>query len=138
MKKLFNPGTFFKLTAIYCLFILNQSCNNNPLVPSDTAIIEGKVVEEGNLRPVKDVLVRSNSFVETALTDENGDYSLGVQLSDSTARSVSLSFSKSGFLNFNSGTVVIQNGKRTNIADAVLTNSGSSSTGSSGLPLMLC
>ena len=132
MKKLFDTGTFFKLVAIYCLFILNQSCNNNPLIPSDTAIIEGKVVEEGNLRPIKDVLIRSSSFVETALTDENGAYSLDVQLPDSIARIVSLSFSKSGFFDFTAGSIVIQNGKRANVADAVLINSGGGSTGSSG------
>ncbi|TDI94729.1 MAG: carboxypeptidase regulatory-like domain-containing protein [Caldithrix sp.] len=132
MKKLFNPGTFFKLIAIYCLFILNQSCNNNPLVPSDTAIIEGKVVEEGNLRPIKDVLVGSNSFVETALTDENGAYSLGVQLPDSNDTVVSLSFSKSGFSTGIASGIVIENGKRANIPDAVLTKSGDGPTGSSG------
>jgi len=132
MKKFFAPGAFFKLLALCGLLVLNQSCNNNPLIPSDTAIIEGKVVAEGLLLPIKDVLIRSSSFVETALTDENGAYSLSVQLPDSIARVVSLSFSKSGFFDFTLGSIVIQNGKRANVADAVLTNSGGGTTGSSG------
>lgn len=132
MKKRFALVAFFKLLALYCLLVVNQSCNNNPLVPSDTAIIEGKVVEEGNLRPIKDVLVGSNSFVETALTDENGAYSLGVQLPDSNDKVVSLSFSKSGFSTGIASGIVIENGKRANIPDAVLTKSGDGPTGSSG------
>ncbi|TDI99028.1 MAG: carboxypeptidase regulatory-like domain-containing protein, partial [Caldithrix sp.] len=132
MKKRFAPVAFFKLLPLYCLLVVNQSCNNNPLVPSDTAIIEGKVVEEGNLRPIKDVLVGSNSFVETALTDENGAYSLGVQLPDSNDKVVSLSFSKSGFSTGIASGIVIENGKRANIPDAVLTKSGDGPTGSSG------
>jgi len=132
MKKFFAPGAFFKLLVLCGLLVVNQSCNNNPLVPSDTAIIEGKVVSEGLLLPIKDVLIRSSSFVETALTDENGAYSLNVQLPDSIARVISLSFSKSGFFDFTAGSIVIQNGKRANVADAVLTNSGGGTSGSSG------
>jgi len=132
MKKYFAPGAFFKLLALCGLLVVNQSCNNNPLVPSDTAIIEGKVVSEGLLLPIKDVLIRSSFFVETALTDENGAYSLNVQLPDSIARVISLSFSKSGFFDFTAGSIVIQNGKRANVADAVLTNSGGGTSGSSG------
>ena len=131
MKKRFAPVAFFKLLALCGLLVVNQSCNNNPLVPSGTAIIEGKVVEDGNLRPIKDVLVGLNSLVETALTDENGDYSLAIQLPDSNARAVSLSFSKSGFFDFNTA-IVIQNGKLANIPDAVLTKSSDGPTGSSG------
>ena len=132
MKKFFAPGAFFKLLALCGLLVVNQSCNNNPLVPSDTAIIEGKVVEDGNLRPLKDVLVGSNSLVETVLTDENGDYSLAVQLPDSNARFVQLSFSKSGFADFTTEPAVIQNGKLAKIPDAVLIRSGGGPIGSSG------
>ncbi|MCH8982232.1 carboxypeptidase regulatory-like domain-containing protein, partial [candidate division KSB1 bacterium] len=132
MKKRFAPLAFFKLLALCGLLFVNQSCNNNPLVPSDTTIIEGKVVEEGNLRPLKDVLVRSSSFAETAVSDENGDYSLSVQLPDSNARVVSLSFSKSGFFDFAIDAIVVQNGKLASIRDAVLTKSGGGPTGSSG------
>ncbi|MCH7754363.1 carboxypeptidase regulatory-like domain-containing protein, partial [candidate division KSB1 bacterium] len=132
MKKRFAPVAFFKLLALCGLLVVNQSCNNNPLVPSDTAIIEGKVVSEGLLLPIKDVLIRSSSFVETALTDENGAYSLNVQLPDSIARLISLSFSKSGFFDFTADAIIVQNGKRANVPDAVLSNSGSGTTGSSG------
>ncbi len=132
MKKIFAPGTFLKLPALCCLIALIQGCGNNPIIPANTAIIEGRVVEQENLRPVKDVLVRSNSFVETALTDENGAYALEVQLPDSFARTVTLIFSKPGFFDFTSRTLVIQNGKRANVPDAALFNSGSGTTGTSG------
>jgi len=106
------------------LFCLTLNCGNSPTGPSDAALIQGRVVESDNLRPVADVLVRSASFAANTTTDENGKYSLTVQLADSAQRIVSLIFSKSGFRDAVVSPISIKNGTITNLPDAILAKTG--------------
>ncbi|MFQ5649194.1 MAG: Ig-like domain-containing protein [bacterium] len=113
------------------LFIAQQSCTDNPITPGDTAVLQGRVVQEGTLRPLQGVLVRSTGFAETAATDENGEYRLEVQLDDSATVLIILSFTKEGFEE-TSINVAVKNGDRSTIPDAVMTQLTGPVTGSSG------
>ncbi|MFQ5709217.1 MAG: hypothetical protein ACE5HO_17305 [bacterium] len=117
--------------ALLSLGFLVQSCGNLNTNPSGTAVIQGKVVQKGNLAPIKDALVRSLSFVETVLTDSEGKFSFSVELPDTNARIITLIVSKEGFVSDTLFSVIIQNDKVVTAPDAVLTNQ-SGSTGNSG------
>ncbi len=123
--------TSFNLLILLCLFIFNQSCQNNPGAPSNAALIEGKVVETENQRALEGVLVRSAFFADEAITDENGKYSLEVPLPDSSSINVSLVFTKEGYVEYTISDITIKNGQLKNVPNAILTK-GQGPTESSG------
>ncbi len=122
-----NLSVFFLLAGFFTVF---QNCGDNPLAPSDRSIIEGKVLNATTARPIEGVLVRSFSFAKTALTDQEGLYSIEAQLADSSSKLVALSFTKDGFFE-SSVTVAIQNGEKTTVPDASLVQKSGPVGGSS-------
>lgn len=132
MKKIISPTRIIKIIFISLTAIgFSLSCTDNPVVPSGSAVIEGKVVESVNQRPLSDVLVRSNLFAENASTDEEGKYSIEISLSDSVTRILSLIFSKEGYADQIISALAVKQGQLTVAPNAIMTKS-SGPVGNSG------
>lgn len=124
-----NPVSFILFPFLLIAYI-NIGCTDNPIAPGDAALIQGRVIHASTSRPVEGVLVRSNAFAETAVTDENGEYSLEAQLDDTVAVLVVLSFTKNGFQE-TTLTVAVRNGQNTPLPDVEIEETGGTS-GESG------
>lgn len=124
-----DMATFFFVGVALYLF---SNCGDTPTAPIGAAVIEGRVLDHDNLRPVQDVLVRSTSFAENTTTDANGFYSLSVDLSDSLTRTITLLFSKAGYDDISVFPVTIKKGTLTNVPDAVIERISDSAETSGG------
>jgi hypothetical protein len=92
------------------------------------ATIHGLVIDAMNQRPLEDVLVSSSSFADVATTNEDGEYTITTSLPDSFARTVTLKFTKQGYIEQRVTDVVIQNDIVKPVPEAEMTPIGSQSS----------
>ncbi len=99
----------------------------------DPAIIKGTVADQTSLSPLVDALIQALPFAENAQTNVNGEFTLSIQMPDSTPKVVTIIISRTGFVRDTLPGFVIQAGKTVTVPDVRMTRlSGNNSGGASG------
>jgi len=112
------------------MIFLFEHCSDPVLAPSNASVIQGRIVDSISLRPVDGALVSSISFPESATTDAEGQFSLEINLTDSSTILVGLKITKSGF-EATSVTVAIKQGQVSTVPETAIKQINAS-TGASG------
>jgi hypothetical protein len=116
---------------VISLFVIR--CTTPTSTTLNPAIIKGIVVDQKTLTPLANALVQALPFVETAQTNEDGEFVLSVQMADSTAKLVAIVISKTGFVRDTVGMYAIQANKTLTLPEFRLSRTeGNTSGGASG------
>jgi len=118
------------LLVFFGMIFVFQNCSDPVLAPSNASVIQGRIVDSISLRPVEGALVSSISFPESATTDAQGQFSLEINLTDSSTILVRLTITKSGF-EASAVTVAIKQGEVSTVPETPITQINAS-TGASG------
>ena len=102
-------------------FLLNIGCDETTLAPLTTATLTGRIVESVTLQPVEGALVRTIPELDSTLTDANGQFTISVELFDTTRVQVTLRISRQGYVTTTTGVLTIQNNMVTTVPDFPLT-----------------
>jgi hypothetical protein len=105
---------------IAALGITQQSCTETPTQTLTAAKIEGRVVDKITSAPIEKALVRALPFNRNAETDADGKYALSIELPDTSARTITLIISKTGFANDSLRSLTIRNDRVTPVPDIKL------------------
>lgn len=98
-----------RLPLILILFGLLMGCEEKTTdieVGQEWAHLTGVVKKAENLLPVYEAFVRTQTHLETTMTDSSGDYDLAIALPKDTEESVILEVYKEGFLTVNLPAVI--------------------------------
>ncbi len=121
------------LLGVVIVLLFAVSCTAPTSNSLNPAIIKGLVVDQKTLTPLASALVQALPFAETAQTNEDGEFVLSVQLSDSTAKLVSIVISKTGFVRDTVGMYAIQANKTVTLPEVRMSRTdGNTSGGVSG------
>ncbi|MEK7726806.1 MAG: hypothetical protein AAB354_00265, partial [candidate division KSB1 bacterium] len=107
-----------RLFGAMIISLFAVSCTTPTSNVVNPAIVKGLVVDKKTLTPLASALVQALPFAETAQTNEDGEFVLSVQLSDSTAKLVSIVISKTGFVRDTVGMYAIQANKTVTLPEA--------------------
>lgn len=132
-KDLLTPKGAARLLGAAVISLVVVSCSTPTSTSLNPAIIKGHVVDQKTLTPLANVLVQALPFAETAQTSEQGEFTLSVQMADSTAKLVSIVVSKTGFVRDTVGMYAIQANKTISLPEMQLARTeGNTSGGASG------
>ncbi|MDZ7291527.1 MAG: carboxypeptidase regulatory-like domain-containing protein [candidate division KSB1 bacterium] len=113
-----------KLALVAGCVVALQNCRNSPTEPSQSAKIEGRVLEKRSATPIVKALVKALPFNTNTETDADGKYVFSIELPDSATRTVTLVVSKTGFLSDTLEALTIRNNKTTTAPDVKLAVAG--------------
>ena len=98
--------------------------------PQGPATINGRAFDKKTNLPLQAALVRALPYINSTETDQNGNFSLTLELPDSTMKIVTVVISKFGYLTDSIRSVAVQNGTTTTIGDLQMRQPGDSDTSS--------
>lgn len=132
-KDLLARTRTFRLLGAMLISLFAVSCTTPTSTSINPAIIKGNVVDQKTLTPLASALVQALPFAETAQTNEKGEFVLSVQMTDSTAKLVSIVISKTGFVRDTVGMYAIQANKTVTLPEVRMSRTeGSTGGGTSG------
>lgn len=132
-KDLLPLKSVLRLCGVLAISLCVASCTTPTDGSSNPAIIKGKVVDQKTLIPLAGALIQALPYAESVLTNAEGDFTLSIQLADSTAKIVRIIISKTGFLRDTLAAVAIQANKTITLPEVRMTReSGNNSGGTSG------
>jgi hypothetical protein len=118
MRKFFL-SRIFALTVAAGTGITLQSCQDSNVTnnTSSPARLEGQIIERVSATPIEKVLVKVLPFNRSVETDVTGKFALSIELADSNATTVTVIFSKTGFISDTLRALKVQNGHTTAIPE---------------------
>ncbi|NUO79091.1 Ig-like domain-containing protein [candidate division KSB1 bacterium] len=122
-----------RLLGVVIISLVVTNCTTPTDGSINPAIIKGVVVDQKTLIPLAGALVQALPYAESALTEEDGAFTLSIQLSDSTSKIVTIVVSKTGFVRDTLPAHAIQANKTLTLPEVRMTReSGNNSGGTSG------
>lgn len=133
-KDLLTPKGAARLLGATVISLVVASCTTPTSTSLNPAIIKGHVLDQKTLTPLANALVQALPFAETAQTSESGEFTLSVQMTDSTAKLISIVVSKTGFVRDTVGMYAVQANKTLTLPEVRLARTEDNTSGGTSGP----